>query len=131
MTENEALEILKKRNIHRGQYTDHLLLDGEVIGEISNGYVYLADYIPSVIGEIYQTVAATAVVLSNPDAPAVLDSLIDMLEDTAERYAEETRKRRVNQVRKYFQDRKYAETILNQSSFDYTKLTDQSTTEKL
>lgn len=112
MTIEEALEILKKHNIRRGYYdNDRLLLcdgDGstrEQIGEISNGYVYLADYIPSVIGKTYLTVSDTAVQLSNPDAPSVLSRMLDRLEASAERYEEENRRKRVNDVRKYFEDR--------------------------
>ena len=110
MTEAEALEILKKHNIHRGFYdTERLfirngdeVLRGEQIGQISNGYVYLADYIPSVIGKTYLSVSDTAVLLSNPDAPAVLDRMLDRLDTSAERYDEETRRERVSVVHQYF-----------------------------
>lgn len=107
MTEDEALEILGNHNIYRGRYEpDSLFLNGERIGEVADGYVYLADYIPSVIGKTYLTVEATAVLLSNPDSPSVLNTMIDNLESTAERYDEETRTKRVRQVRKYFYTKK-------------------------
>ena len=110
MTEAEALEILKKHNIHRGFYdTERLfirngdeILRGEQIGQIYDGYVYLAEYIPSVIGKTYLSVSDTAVLLSNPDAPAVLNRMLDRLEDSAERYDEETRRERVSVVHQYF-----------------------------
>jgi hypothetical protein len=110
MTEDEALEILKKHNIHRGFYdTERLflragdeILQGEQIGQIANGYVYLADYIPSVIGETYRFVSDTAVLLSNPDAPAVLDRMLDRLDSSAERYDEESRRKRVSDIHQYF-----------------------------
>lgn len=106
MTENEVLEILKKRNIHREQCTDHLLLDGEQIGEISNGYIFIADYIPSKIGKTYRTTPDTALLLSKDDAEEVLLRMLDLLEDSAERYEEENRHRRLSVVRKYFDKRK-------------------------
>lgn len=114
MTENEALAILKKHNIHRGYYdTDRLFLStgdgilfGEQIGEISNGYIYIADYIPSVIGKTYKSVSDTAVLLSNPDAQAVLNRMLDRLKDSAERYEEENRRQRLSVIRKYFEGRK-------------------------
>ena len=110
MTEAEALEILKKHNIYRGFYdTERLflragdeVLHGEQIGQIANGYVYLADYIPSVIGKTYLSVSDTAVLLSNPDAPAVLERMLDRLATSVERYDEETRRERVSVIHQYF-----------------------------
>lgn len=120
MTENEALEILKKHNIHRGFFdTDRLflragdeVLKGEQIGVIGNGYVYLADYIPSVIGKTYLSVSDTAVLLSNPDAPAVLERMLDRLSTSAERYDEETRRERVSVIHQYFLKRNMKIEIL-------------------
>lgn len=126
MTEDEALEILKKHNIHRGLYdTERLFLragdemlayraelHGEQIGELSNGYIYLADYIPSVIGKTYPTVSTTAVLLSNPEATAVLNRLLDQLEASAERYDEETRRERVSVIHQYFLKRNMKIKIL-------------------
>ena len=120
MTESEALEILKKHNIHRGFFDNERLflrkgdevLHGEQIGEIANGYVYLADYIPSVIGKTYLSVSDTAVLLSNPDAPAVLNRMLDRLEDSAERYDEETRRKRVSDIHQYFLKRNMKIEIL-------------------
>jgi hypothetical protein len=120
MTEAEALEILKMHNIHRGFWdTERLflragdeVLHGEEIGQISNGYVYLADYIPSVIGKTYLSVSDTAVSLSNPDAPAVLNRMLDRLKDSAERYDEETRRKRVSDIHQYFLKRNMKIKIL-------------------
>lgn len=120
MTESEALDILKKHNIHRGFFDNERLflrkgdevLHGEQIGEISNGYVYLADYIPSVIGKTYLSVSDTAVLLSNPDAPAVLNRMLDRLKDSAERYDEESRRKRVSDIHQYFLKRNMKIKIL-------------------
>lgn len=114
MTENEALAILKKHNIHRGYYdTDRLFLStgdgilfGDQIGEIANGYIYIADYIPSKIGETYSTTSSTALLLSKEDAEEVLLRMLDLLEDSAERYEEENRRQRLSVIRKYFDRRK-------------------------
>ncbi len=119
MTEAEALEILKKHNIHRGNYdTERLFLLegdeilGEHIGEIANGYIYIADYIPSVIGKTYPSVSDTSVLLSNPDAPAVLNRMLDRLKDSAERYEEEIRRKRVSDIHQYFLKRNMKIKIL-------------------
>ena len=120
MTEAEALEILKKHNIHRGFYdTDRLflrngdeILRGEQIGQIANGYVYLADYIPSVIGKQFLTVDVTPVQLSSPDAPALLNRQINLLDTSAERYDEETRRKKVSDIHKYFLKRNMKIKIL-------------------
>ena len=120
MTEAEALEILKKHNIHRGIFDNERLflrkgdevLHGEQIGQIANGYIYLADYIPSVIGKTYLSVSDTAVLLSNPDAPAVLNRMLDRLKDSAERYDEETRRKRVSDIHQYFLKRNMKIEIL-------------------
>jgi hypothetical protein len=119
MTENEALEILKKHNIHQGLFdTERLFLRagdeilGEHIGEIANGYIYIADYIPSVIGKTYLSVSDTAVLLSNPDAPAVLNRMLDRLKDSAERYEEEIRRKRVSDIHQYFLKRNMKIKIL-------------------
>ena len=107
MTEDEAIEILGNHNIHRGRYEpDSLFLNGERIGDVADGFIYLADYIPSLIGKTYLTVDAKGILMCNPDAPALLNAMIDKLESTAERYDEETRTKRVRQVRKYFYTKK-------------------------
>lgn len=120
MTEEEALEILKKHDIHRGYYDTHRLflcrdeevLHGEQIGEISAGCIFIADYIPSVIGKIYWSVHSTPVHLSSQDAPALLDRLLDLLEASAERYDEETRRERVSVIHQYFLKRNMKIKIL-------------------
>ena len=120
MTESEALEILKKHNIHRGFYdTERLflragdeVLHGEQIGEIGAGCIFIADYIPSVIGKTYLTVHATEVRLSSPDAPAVLERMLDQLDTSAERYDEETRRKRVSDIHQYFLKRNMKIKIL-------------------
>ena len=118
MTEDEALEILKNHNIHRGNYdTERLFLLegdeilGEQIGEIANGYIYIADYIPSKIGETYSTTSSTALLLSKEDADEVLLRMLDLLEDSAERYEEENRSKRLSVIRKYFNQRKIDATL--------------------
>lgn len=120
MTEEEALEILKKHDIHRGYYDTHRLflcrdeevLHGEQIGEIAANIIYLSDYIPSVIGKTYWSVHLTPVQLSSPDAPALLDRLLDLLEASVERYDEETRRERVSVIHQYFLKRNMKIKIL-------------------
>ena len=125
MTEDEALEILKKHNVHRGFFNKGFfdnerlflrkgdeILKGEQIGEIGAGCIFICDYIPSVIGKSYLFVHATEVRLDRPDAPALLDKLLDQLDTSAERYDEETRRKRVYDIHQYFLKRNMKIKIL-------------------
>lgn len=113
MTEAEALEILKQRNIHRGFFESDKLflrngdevLKGELVGELSNGYIRIAEYIPSMIGKTYFTIPSRRLKLSSPDAEEVLIRYLDLLEDTVNRYDEESRRKRVNAIHQYFAKR--------------------------
>lgn len=115
MTESEALEILKKHNIHRGIYdTERLFLrvgdeviHGEQIGEIYTGQqaIYLADYIPSVIGSTYSRVHKSLTMLESPRAHIRLEDILNDLPISVQRYEESIRRERIENLHEYFKKR--------------------------
>jgi uncharacterized membrane protein len=57
----------------------------------------------------------------------MVEDAIEFLLDSPRRIDRAMRDKRVENVRKYFQDRKDAETILSQTTYDYQKLIKQLT----
>jgi len=113
MTEKEALEILKKHGIHRGYYeSDRLFLRtegepfGEQVGAFDTKMIWISAYLPSAIGSTYSQVPMTPVALDAPRARIVLETLLQDLSTSAQRYEEDQRKERVQNMKKYFEDRR-------------------------
>lgn len=114
MTNKEAIAMLEQHNITRSLYdTTHLVLhhdDGtcEQIGEIWTGTraIYIADYIPSHIGQPYEKVHKTLAMLDSPLADSRLLTLIKDLPSSAKRYEEATRKERLENLQEYFKSKK-------------------------
>lgn len=113
MTIKEALAVLEKHHIHRGIYdTTHLVIhhdDGtrEQIGEIHTGQqaIYLADYIPSVIGTTYSRVHKSLTMLESPRAHIRLEDILNDLPSSVQRYEESIRRERIENLHEYFKKR--------------------------
>lgn len=123
MTIEEALEILKKHNIRRSiNHAAQLMLHhdenegcDEMIGEIYDGpsAIYLADYIPSQLGDFYNDVQKSIIILDSPRAHIRLQAILDSLPSTAQRYDEAIRKEKIDNVKRYFLKRNTKIKILS------------------
>lgn len=113
MTIKEALAVLEQHNIHRGIYdTTHLVIhhdDGtrEQIGEIHIALqaIYLADYIPSMIGATYSRVHKSLTMLESPRAHIRLEDILNDLPSSVHRYEESIRRERIENLHEYFRKR--------------------------
>lgn len=114
---------------------DMIWYKSDRVGDLSGALLTLADYIPSMIDADYRAVNKTIININGSYIVPRIETQIDRLCDTPRRWEEHLRESRLNRVRKYFKDRKDAETILSQTTYDYQKLmkqlTKHSTEEKL
>lgn len=110
MTIDEALALLERYHITR-DICDAICLmlnheDGvcEQIGEIltASRAIYLAEYIPSQLGMTYKDVQKSLTLLDSKRSPMRLQSILDGLPDTAQRYDEAIRKEKIQNVQRYF-----------------------------
>jgi hypothetical protein len=87
----------------------------EQIGEIltPSRAIYLAEYIPSKIGMTYRDVQKSLTLLDSQRSPMRLQSILDGLPDTAQRYDEAIRKEKVKIVQRYFLKRNTKIKILS------------------
>jgi hypothetical protein len=121
MTIEEALALLERHSITYDVCGAPCLVlhheDGicEQIGEIWNASraIYLAEYIPSKIGMTYRDVQKSLTLLDSQRAVFRLQSILDGLPDTAQRYDEAIRKEKVKIVQRYFLKRNTKIKILS------------------
>ena len=137
MTREEVRDLLIRKgfNLREVMSPDYTVVEhkGEVVGFIYDDSVYVAKNYPSLnMGEkSYLNTERTDVMFTSPIE--TLEDAIDFLLDSPRRLDREMRDKRVENVRKYFQDRndrKYAEKVLSQPIYDYEKLIKQLTKNK-
>ena len=92
------------------------------MGDLSGALLTLADYIPSMIDADYKSVNKTILNINRSYIVPRLEDQINRLYDTPRRWEEHLRESRLNRVRKYFKERKDAETMLSQTTYDYEKV---------
>lgn len=126
MKQEEAKGILKWHGFEVDEM-DMIWYKSDRVGDIAGALVTLADYIPSMIDADYRAVNKTTFNINGKDALNRLEAQINRLYDTPRRWEEHLRESRLNRVRKYFKERKDAETILSQPTYDYNKLLKQLT----
>lgn len=126
MKQEEAKSILKWHGFEIDEL-DLIWYKSDRVGDLSGALLTLADYIPSMIDADYRAVNKTIININGDDTLNRLETQIDRLYDTPRRWEEHLRESRLNRVRKYFKERKDAETILSQPTYDYQKLLEQLT----
>ena len=126
MKQEEAKGILKWHGLEVDEM-DMIWYKSDRVGDIAGALVTLADYIPSMIDADYKSVNKTIININGKDTVERLETQIDRLFDTPRRWEEHLRESRLNRVRKYFKERKDAETILSQPTYDYKRLLTQLT----
>lgn len=118
MTEAEALEILKKYDVHPGYSMTGLYLRDrggmlvELVGEIDDDHVWIVKYLPSAIGYTYADVDKSLVSYDAPRAHIVLETLLQELATSDQRYEEDQRQQRTRNVHQYFLKRNMKIKIL-------------------
>lgn len=137
MRQEDAKGILKWHGFDVDEM-DFIWYKSDRVGDMAGALVTLADYIPSMIDADYRAVNKTIINIDGNDTLQRLEDQINRLRDTHRRWEEHLRESRLDRVRKYFKDRndrKYAEKVLSQPTYDYKKLlkqlTKRSTEEKL
>jgi hypothetical protein len=126
MKQEEAKSILKRHGLEVDEM-DMIWYKSDRVGDIAGALVTLADYIPSMIDADYKSVNKTIININGKDTLDRLETQIDRLFDTPRRWEEHLRESRLNRVRKYFKERKDAEAVLSQPTYDYKKLLNQLT----
>ena len=109
---------------------DMIWYKSDRVGDLSGALLTLADYIPSMIDADYKSVNKTIININGSYIIPRIEDQINRLYDTPRRLEEHLRESRLNRVRKYFKDRKYAEAVLSQPIYDYEKLIKQLTKNK-
>ena len=126
MTQEEVKEILRQHGFDVGGL-DIIWYKTDRVGDIAGALLTLADYIPSEIGVEYIAVNKTIININGKDTVERLETQINRLYDTPRRWEDHLRTSRIERMRKYFKERKDAETILSQPTYDYEKLIKQLT----
>lgn len=129
MNQEEAKGILKQHGFEVDEM-DMIWYKSDRVGDLSGALLTLADYIPSMIDADYRSVNKTIININGDDTVNRLETQINRLYDTPRRWEEHLRESRLNRVRKYFKERKDAETILSQPTYDYNKLLRQLVTKR-
>lgn len=128
MRQEEAKGILKLHGFEIDEM-DMIWYKSDRVGDLSGALLTLADYIPSMIDADYRSVNKTIININGDDTVNRLEVQINRLYDTPRRWEDHLRESRLNSVRKYFKDRKDAETVLSQPTYDYNKLLRQLVTQ--
>ncbi len=126
MKQEEAKGILKWHGLEVDEM-DMIWYKSDRVGDIAGALLTLADYIPSMIDADYKSVNKTIININGKDTVERLETQIDRLFDTPRRWEEHLRESRLNRVRKYFKERKDAEAVLSQPTYDYKRLLTQLT----
>lgn len=127
MKREEADRILEWHGFDVHPELDFIWYKNERVGDFSGALLTLADYIPSMIDADYRSVNKTIININDKDAAQRIETQINRLYDTQNRWEEHLRESRLDRVRKYFKDRKDAEKVLSQPIYDYNKLLKQLT----
>ena len=121
MKQEEAKSILKWHGFEVDEM-DMIWCKSDRVGDLYGALLTLADYIPSMIDADYKSVNKMIININCKDTLERLETQISRLYDTPRRWEEHLRESRLNRVRKYFKERKDAETVLSQPTYDYNKL---------
>ena len=105
MTMDEALQILIDNGFTYDRTINEIYYSGERVGDFAWNALWLCDFQPSLINFSYKQVHKTIITCSADDSERRLREQIANLLDTPRRYEEFCRKERVENVKKYFEDR--------------------------
>lgn len=129
MKQEEAKGILRQHGFEVDDL-DFIWYKSDRVGDMAGALLTLADYIPSMIDADYRAVNKTIININGKDTLQRIETQIDRLRDTPRRWEEHLRESRLHRVRKYFKERKDAETVLSQPTYDYNQLLKQLVTQR-
>lgn len=105
MTLDEALQILIDNGFSFDRTIDEIYYHDERVGDFAGNCLWLCDFQPSLINFSYLQVHKTIVNCVTEGAEQRLREQIANLLDTPRRYEEFCRKERIENIKKYFEDR--------------------------
>lgn len=105
MTMEEAFEILIDYGFTYDKTINEIYYEGERVGYYAGNCLWLCDFQPSLIGFSYLQVHKTIINCVSINAELRLREQIANLLDTPRRYEEFCRKKRLENIKKYFEDR--------------------------
>lgn len=109
LTPEEAMKVLEAQGF---EFEDHdvqnfpaIFLADERVGTMYDDEVYLANHMPSLFDGNYQSTSKTCIKFSESQEEEKLQSAIDRLKYSLREYEKEKRKKRVERLREYFNQR--------------------------
>lgn len=105
MTMDEALQILIDNGFTYDKSINEIYYDHERVGDLAGNVLWLCDFQPSLINFSYLQVHKTIINCVAVDSERRLREQIANLLDTPRRYEEFCRKERIDNIKKYFEDR--------------------------
>ena len=106
MTLDEALQILESYGFTYDKTINEIYYQGERVGDFAGNALWLCDFQPSLINFSYQQVHKTIITCSAEDSERRLREQIANLLDTPRRYEEFCRKEKIDNVKKYFKNKR-------------------------
>ena len=106
MTMDEALQILLDNGFTYDKSINEIYYHGERIGDFAGNALWLCDFQPSLISFSYLQVHKTIITCSADGSELRLREQIANLLDTPRRYEEFCRKERIDNVKKYFKNKR-------------------------
>lgn len=105
MTMDEALQILIDNGFTYDRTINEIYYHGERVGDFGGGVIWMCDFQPSLIDFSYLQVRKIIINCVAEDSERRLREQIANLLDTPRRYEEFCRKERIENMKKYFEDR--------------------------
>jgi hypothetical protein len=106
MTMDEALQILLDYGFTYDMTINEIYYHGERVGDFAGNAIWLCDFQPSLINFSYLQVHKTIITCSAEDSERRLREQIANLLDTPRRYEEFCRKERIENMKKYFKNKR-------------------------
>lgn len=105
MTMDEALQILIDNGFTYDRTINEIYYSGERVGDFAGNCLWLCDFQPSLINFSYLQAHKTIINCVAENSEQRLREQIANLLDTPRRYEEFCRKERIENMKKYFEDR--------------------------
>ena len=106
MTMDEALQMLLDNGLTYDRTINEIYYDGERVGDFAGYCLWLCDFQPSLINLSFLQVHKTIITCSSEGSELRLREQIANLLDTPRRYEEFCRKERIENLKKYFKNKR-------------------------
>ena len=106
MTMDEGLQILLDYGFTYDKTINEIYYHGERVGDLAGNVIWLCDFQPSLINFSYWQVHRTIITCSADDSELRLREQIVNLLDTPRRYEEFCRNEKIDNMKKYFKNKR-------------------------